>query len=94
MLSRTQYNVYDYFKKCVDSTFHLGMGFNTIASTLICWKSKTLIPGVLPSARFVTILSYTKRTWRWKPCRGKVGVANFWELRIEPSNRLYNKSYS
>ncbi len=53
MLSRTQYNVNDYFKKCVDSTFHLGMGLNTIASTLICWKSKTLIPGVLPSARFV-----------------------------------------
>ena len=27
MLSRTQYNVNDYFKKCVDSTFHLGHGF-------------------------------------------------------------------
>ncbi len=94
MLLKTQYNVNDYFKKCVDSTFHLGMDLNTIASTLICWKSKTLIPGVLTNAMFVTILSYTKGTWRWKPCRGKGGVANFWELRIEPSNRLYNKSYS
>jgi hypothetical protein len=65
MLSRTQYNVNDYFNKKVCGfyvSFGHGFEYDRIYPDLL--KEQNSIPRILPNARFVTILPYAKGTWR------------------------------
>ena len=98
MLSRTQYNVNDYFNKKVCGfyvSFGHGFEYDRIYPDLL--KEQNSNSSNFTKCKVCNNFALCKRYMAVPTMhggRGECGVANFWKLRIEPSNRLYNESYS